>query len=310
MVVELIFSAPVLILLGVYIFIPDLTLAQDGLVTCNGLNCNFCTFAEMIDNVADFLVAVLTIIGTIILAITGIQMAHTAAGNGDARQILKDRMTNIILGFFIIIASWTLVDVLLKSLLTDSLKDNWRKPIAELCGGQTPTQRYNPDRLAAGTVPASDLELGNYDYEFTTEVLNSGSYETDLDVGADGMVQIPGEEEKATPDTVARFVAMRAAAAADGITLTVNDGWRSDERQLEYWLKYGCDTNPANCSGKVARPMSQGGHGSNHNRGIALDLNTPYGSRAFNWMKQNGGKYGFYNNLGAGDPWHWSPSGR
>jgi len=118
---------------------PDLATAQSdgGLVTCTGLDCDFCNFATMVDNIIDFLVTLLIIIATIILAITGLQMAYTAAGGGEAREILKDRMTNIIIGFILIIASWVLVDTLLKALVTDDLANNWRTPTEDLCFGQT-----------------------------------------------------------------------------------------------------------------------------------------------------------------------------
>lgn len=127
---------------GVILLTPDVVLAQagggtsGGLVTCTGLDCDFCKLVEMIEKVIDFLVTLLIIIATIMLAITGLQMAYTAAGGSDAREILKERMTNIIIGFVLIIASWTLVDTLLKALVTDDLKNNWRTPASELCGRQ------------------------------------------------------------------------------------------------------------------------------------------------------------------------------
>jgi len=154
------------------------------------------------------------------------------------------------------------------------------------------------------------VEIGLIDFELSATDIQNGAVITDMNVGADGMVTIPGTTEKATPDTARRFVAMREDAAADGITLIVNEGWRSDATQLQYWNAHGCNVDPSLCTDKVARPISLGGGGSNHNRGVALDLNTPYGSAEFNWMKENGGTYGFYNNLGASDPVHWSPTGR
>lgn len=112
----------------------------NALVTCDGVTaagvpCDFCKFMEMVEKVVNFMVGILILISVIMLAVTGVQMAIASSDGSDSRQLLKDRMTNIVIGFFLIIASWTIIDTLLKALVSDaSLRDNWRTPIAELCG--------------------------------------------------------------------------------------------------------------------------------------------------------------------------------
>lgn len=140
---------------------------EDGLVTCDGVSlrngdgavsCDFCRFVEMVGRVADFLVSVLIIIATIMLAVTGLQMALAAAsGGGDPYELLKERMIHIVIGFVLIVASWVLVDTLLKSLVTDDLAQNWRTPIPELCGSQTPIRGYNWDAIARGVLGADPV---------------------------------------------------------------------------------------------------------------------------------------------------------
>ncbi len=123
-----------------------------------------------------------------------------------------------------------------------------------------------------------------------------------------------GETESATPATVERFMAMRAAAAEDGIDLKVTDGFRSDAEQVQLWNQNGCADG--SCDRATAKPCSLGGTGSNHNSGQAIDIsvgcqngqsncNTP----AYNWLKQNGAQWSFRNSLPS-DPVHWSPTGR
>ena len=126
------------------------------------------------------------------------------------------------------------------------------------------------------------------------------------------MVSIPGTGYKALPQTVTNFVAMRAAAKAAGINLEVTSGYRSEAKQVSIWEDKGCDVTPANCASKAARPCTYGGNGSNHSQGVALDISMANNTTnsTFTWLKANGGRYGFYNNLGAPDPYHWSPSGR
>lgn len=93
--------------------------AEDtGLVTCSGPDCDFCTFISMVEKVGNFIVGLLIIVSVIMLAWTGIEMAAAAAGGKtDAHQILKGRMLNIVIGFLLIIAAWTIVDTVLKALV-------------------------------------------------------------------------------------------------------------------------------------------------------------------------------------------------
>lgn len=159
---------------------PEMAVAQGGgLVTCDGVatfggvECNFCTFAAMVERVLDFVVTILIFVAVIMLAITGIQMAYTAAGNGDARAILKDRLTKIIIGFFLIIASWVIVDTIIKVLVVDEKVLTWQNFLtsgtAELCGKSMVSQNIDlvssdpdgdydsPDTVSPGVTPTGEL---------------------------------------------------------------------------------------------------------------------------------------------------------
>ncbi|MDC1205483.1 pilin [Candidatus Pacebacteria bacterium] len=104
--------------------VPDVVSAAGGLVTCDGPDCNLCTFVSMINKVKNFIISILVIASVILLAVTGVQMAING-GNGDALKILKDRLTNIIIGFLLVIAAWVIVDTILKTLVTDQKILNW-----------------------------------------------------------------------------------------------------------------------------------------------------------------------------------------
>lgn len=115
-----------------FLIFPEFSAAQ-GLVTCTGLDCNFCTAVTMAHNIGKWLVGILILIATIMLAVTGVQMA-ASAGNSDAKQLLKERLQNIIIGFILILASVVIIDTLMKALVTDAqLRDYWNTPIGELC---------------------------------------------------------------------------------------------------------------------------------------------------------------------------------
>ena len=124
------------------------------------------------------------------------------------------------------------------------------------------------------------------------------------------VVTVPGEGNyKLVPSAAKNYVAMRTAAASDGVHLKLSSAWRSQAKQEEIWNRHNCDAG--GCSGKVGKPCSKGGNGSNHNSGVAIDISGSYmNTKTYNWIKTNGGRFGFYNKLGARDPVHWSPSGR
>lgn len=147
--------------------VPDLAQAQGGLVSCTGLNCNFCTFVTTIHNAAEFVVGLLVVIAVIMLAVTGVQMA-ASAGNSNQWGALKDRLTNIIIGFVLILASWTLIDVLMKALVSDAtLRDMWSTRIEDLCIGMRVPSETAIDQATGGaitttngvTIPAGDPAL-------------------------------------------------------------------------------------------------------------------------------------------------------
>jgi peptidoglycan hydrolase-like protein with peptidoglycan-binding domain len=91
-----------------------------------------------------------------------------------------------------------------------------------------------------------------------------------------------------------KFDKMAAAAKKAGVTLQINNSYRSYQEQVVLWNRYG--RNPA----RVAPPGT-----SNHQSGRAIDfVNTP---GAYAWLKANAHKYGLHNY--PPEPWHYSPTG-
>ena len=88
---------------------------------------------------------------------------------------------------------------------------------------------------------------------------------------------------------------MVEAAARDGVTLRIKDGYRNYQEQVVLWNRYG--RNPR----RVARP----GH-SNHQTGTAIDFADTRG--AWRWLKRNAHKFGLHNY--KPEPWHYSLTGR
>lgn len=98
-------------------------------------------------------------------------------------------------------------------------------------------------------------------------------------------------------DAAAAYNRMAAAARAAGIQLTPSSGFRTMEQQRYLYQLY--------LSGRgnlAARP----GY-SNHQGGISVDIGNlgGYGTRAYNWLRNNAGRFGFANDV-RGEYWHWT----
>ena len=123
------------------------------------------------------------------------------------------------------------------------------------------------------------------------------------------------------------FLAMQKAAAADGVTVWMQSGYRSVkyqtslyERKTKYYLDKGYDN--ATAKEKAAAVVNPPGY-SEHNCGLAADLNSPEHTgldegfektAAFRWLCEHAGDYGFILRYPKDaedkteiiyEPWHW-----
>ena len=123
------------------------------------------------------------------------------------------------------------------------------------------------------------------------------------------------------------FLSMQKAAAADGVTVWMQSGYRSVsyqtklyERKTQYYRDKGYDE--ATAREKAAAIVNPPGY-SEHNCGLAADLNSPEhttldtgfaDTAAFRWLCENAEQYGFilrYPKEAESvtgityEPWHW-----
>lgn len=109
---------------AVGINIPVLLFAQ-GLVPCgtnsaSGLDqsCQTCHVMQLINGVAAWLVGILSVVVAIMIIIAGFRLL-TANGNPSAISDAKGMIFNAFIGFAIVVAAWLLVDLFVKSLLSE-----------------------------------------------------------------------------------------------------------------------------------------------------------------------------------------------
>ncbi|WP_457128433.1 M15 family metallopeptidase [Mucilaginibacter sp. HD30] len=122
------------------------------------------------------------------------------------------------------------------------------------------------------------------------------------------------------------YLKMYAAAAKDGVRLTIISGTRSFSEQEAIWERKWNDaqamsnSNAKNVALAVLRWSSMPGT-SRHHWGTDMDLvsmklayyQTAAGQKMYNWMVKNAAKFGFFQPFDAGrtagyqeEKWHWS----
>lgn len=103
-----------------------------------------------------------------------------------------------------------------------------------------------------------------------------------------------GDDQWLRQDAAAAFKAMRSAAIAAGVTLQVNSSFRTWAQQAALYAK-------SLVGGAAAAAPGY----SNHQSGVALDLESAGGTNAAHaWLTNNAQRFRFYATV-AGEPWHW-----
>jgi LAS superfamily LD-carboxypeptidase LdcB len=112
-------------------------------------------------------------------------------------------------------------------------------------------------------------------------------------VPAEALSTISGTSHQLWSPAARSFEAMQAAAAAEGVTIGITDSYRTYESQVDLVARKGLYSQ----GGLAASPGT-----SMHGWGVALDLRLDASAQA--WMRSNGGRYGFVENVPR-EPWHW-----
>jgi len=123
------------------------------------------------------------------------------------------------------------------------------------------------------------------------------SQDTGYDAGdAFDITVVTMDGEPVEKDTANAFWVMREAAAADGVEIHINSGFRTMAEQEYFYMCYTC------CCCNDCNLAAQPGF-SNHQSGHALDLNTS-SPGVYNWLAAHGGEYGFTETVPS-EAWHW-----
>jgi len=117
------------------------------------------------------------------------------------------------------------------------------------------------------------------------------------------IAEIPGFSgfylQRSPVDAFAAFARMRQAIQASGINVKLNSAFRTMAKQKELYNKYL--TGRGNLAAKPGR--------SNHQYGVAVDLDVKSNPRLLKWLQANAGRFGFHQAVPS-ENWHWEYDAR
>ncbi|HEY5979814.1 MAG TPA: M15 family metallopeptidase [Microlunatus sp.] len=153
-------------------------------------------------------------------------------------------------------------------------------------------KRVKGDEL--GWTAASNLVDGwTEDIHSATSTWEGGAFTGQIDVV--DIVDEGGDTERASEAGMSPFRLLQQAAAAAGHDLQIESGFRRYEEQRALRAKYLAGTG--NKAAEAGR--------SNHQNGIALDLNTKgFDTALYLWMTLHAATYGYIRTVDK-EHWHW-----
>jgi hypothetical protein len=101
----------------IMLLVPVLALAQPvtgRLVPCDGLDCNFNKFMELINTVISFILFNLAVpLAAIMFAYAGVKLLFSGGEKSDARTKAKEIFTNTVIGLALAAGAWLIIRTIL-----------------------------------------------------------------------------------------------------------------------------------------------------------------------------------------------------
>lgn len=97
-----------------------------GLVPCDGADCDWCKFIQMIQNLINYAIYLGVLACAVMFAYTGF-LFMTDQGNSENVSEAKAMFRNVVIGLACVLGGWLLIDTLMKALTGSQLDGPWNK---------------------------------------------------------------------------------------------------------------------------------------------------------------------------------------
>lgn len=205
--------------IATFLFILPMATSAAGLVPCGGTDqapCQTCDVVKLTNNVVRWLVLVLGTFAAIIIVYAGVRLV-TSGGNQAAMEKAKDMITNVIIGYVIILAAWLAIDYALKAIIDEGAFGVWN----EVQCTTTDRPEYNPDKIILGF--GSPIPVGGSG-EQACRALSSGGYDCSVQYNScRSKGGIASTNTSVTPNTVTCMNPSQPGGGGTGGSAGTND---------------------------------------------------------------------------------------
>jgi hypothetical protein len=113
--------------------------AVGGIVPCDGIHCQTCDLVQLGQNLITWFIKTMAAVIALVFAWGGMKMVMSG-GNTEGVSEAKGMMTNAVIGFIILLASWLIVDTILKAVTDEGTLGPWN----EITCVAQPEYSWNP----------------------------------------------------------------------------------------------------------------------------------------------------------------------
>jgi len=93
--------------------------ASSGLVPCEGISCQLCSLAALVQNIINFAIGISIPIAAVLFTIAGLKYA-TAGGNPGKISDAHDIFTTVGVGFILTLSGWLVINIVLTTLVANT----------------------------------------------------------------------------------------------------------------------------------------------------------------------------------------------
>jgi hypothetical protein len=126
------------------------------LVPCDGVDCQTCHFIQLGNNIVAWFIKIMAVVCAIVVAVAGFKMVM-AGGDMGAISSAREMMTNVIVGFVILLSAWLVIDTVMKVFVKDNIGGYgpWNQIQCVDQPQVTPNNNNNNNNNGNGTVTAT-----------------------------------------------------------------------------------------------------------------------------------------------------------
>lgn len=144
------------------LLVPEVSSAAGLVPGCEGASCSACDLVSLGNNVLGWLIGVLMVVFALMLVWAGLGLVMSG-GNPEAKKSAKSKLTNSLIGLVIVLASFLIVDTLMRALLSGEEGEiSGYGPWSQVqCGAQSAVETIAQDAGGVAIPPPAGVDCSD-----------------------------------------------------------------------------------------------------------------------------------------------------